>query len=182
MAVVAHCLLNQNAKVDEFARTAGAVPGVVDLLRSHGYRVHQLPCPEMAFAGVGRWWQGKELYDKPNYRRHCRALAERAVDALEPWLRRDDTVLIGLDGSPSSGVRYTGSAEPWGGRPEFTDGDYTVVPGMGVWMEELKAEIERRGLSWPRATGVLFDRTDWDEARDLPAEMAALDEFLDAQP
>jgi predicted secreted protein len=180
VAFVAHCLLNQNAKVDEFARTAGAVPGVIDALGRHGYRLQQLPCPEMSFAGVGRWWQGKEMYDKPNYRRHCRSLAERSADVLEQFLERDyDVVVVGLDGSPSSGVRFTGSAEPWGGRPEFTDGDYTVVPGMGVWMEELKAEIERRGLPWPRATGVLFDSTDWVEERDMPLQMAELDAFLD---
>lgn len=179
VALVAHCLVNQNAKVDEFARTAGAVPGVIDLLRRHGYRISQLPCPEMAFAGVGRWWQGKEMYDKPNYRRHCRSLAERSADVVQDYLSRDfELVVIGLDGSPSSGVRFTGSAKEWGGRPEFHDGDYEVVPGMGVWMEELRDELERRGITWPRATGLLFDKTDWDEVRDMPIQMAQLDAFL----
>ena len=63
VAFVAHCLVNQNAKVQEFARSPGVVPGVVERLRTHGYRIQQLPCPEMAFAGVNRWWQGRELYD-----------------------------------------------------------------------------------------------------------------------
>ena len=179
VAFVAHCLVNQNAKVDEFARTPGAVPGVVQLLHQHGFRISQLPCPEMAFAGVGRWWQGKEMYDKPNYRRHCRSLAERSADVIQQYLGHDfDIVIIGLDGSPSSGVRFTGSATDWGGRPEFHDGDYEVVPGMGVWMEELRTELQRRGLPWPRATGVLFDSTDWLEQRDMPIQMAELDQFL----
>jgi predicted secreted protein len=60
VAFVAHCLVNQNAKVQEFARAAGVVPGVIERLRAHGYRLQQLPCPEMAFAGINRWWQERE--------------------------------------------------------------------------------------------------------------------------
>ena len=118
VAFVAHCLVNQNAKVQEFARSPGVVPGVVERLRRHGYRIQQLPCPEMAFAGVNRWWQGKELYDKANYRRHCRILAEDMAEPMAEFYRRGyEVVVIGLDGSPSSGVRYTGQAKDWGGRP-----------------------------------------------------------------
>lgn len=137
VAFVAHCLVNQNAKVQEFARSPGVVPGVVERMRRHGYRIQQLPCPEMAFAGV-----------------------------------------VGLDGSPSSGVRYTGMARSWGGRPHFEDDDHEVVEGMGVWMEELRKGREERGIPWPRASGMLLDTTDWDEARDLPRCLDELDEFL----
>lgn len=183
VAFVAHCLVNQNAKVQEFARAAGVVPGVVDRLRRHRYRIQQLPCPEMAFAGVNRWWQGRELYDKANYRRHCRILAENMVEPIGEFTRRGfEVVVIGLDGSPSSGVRYTGRAKDWGGRPHFEDGDFEVVEGMGVWMEELKSGLEAHGIPWPRATGMLLDTTDWDEARDLPACLEELDHFLSGNP
>lgn len=179
VAFVAHCLVNQNAKVQEFARSPGVVPGVVGRLRTHGYRIQQLPCPEMAFAGVNRWWQGRELYDKANYRRHCGILAANMAEPIAEFYRRGyEVVVIGLDGSPSSGVRYTGRAKDWGGRPHFEDGDYEVVEGMGVWMEELKRGLEMRGVPWPRASGMLLDRTDWDEARDLPQCLDELDEFL----
>lgn len=179
VAYVAHCLVNQNAKVQEFARAAGAVPGVIERLRTHGYRIQQLPCPEMAFAGVNRWWQGRELYDKANYRRHCSTLAANMAEPMAEFYRRGyEVVVIGLDGSPSSGVRYTGKARSWGGRPQFDDGDYEVVEGMGVWMEELKRGLEARGVPWPRASGMLLDTTDWDEARDLPRCLDELDEFL----
>ncbi len=179
VAFVAHCLVNQNAKVQEFARAAGVVPGVIERLRAHGYRLQQLPCPEMAFAGVNRWWQGRELYDKANYRRHCQILAANMIEPIAEFYRRGfEIVVIGLDGSPSSGVRYTGKAKNWGGRPHFEEGDYEVVEGMGVWMEELKRGLEQRNVAWPRATGMLLDRTDWDEARDLPTTLRELDEFL----
>ncbi len=133
----------------------------------------------MAFAGVNRWWQGRELYDKANYRRHCSILAANMVEPISEFMNRGyDIVVIGLDGSPSSGVRYTGRARAWGGRPHFDDGDYEVVEGMGVWMEELKRGLELRGVPWPRATGMLLDTTDWDEARDLPRCLDELDQFL----
>lgn len=179
VAFVAHCLVNQNAKVQEFARSPGVVPGVVERLRKHGYRIQQLPCPEMAFAGVNRWWQGRELYDKANYRRHCRVLANNMASPIAEFYRRGfEVVVIGLDGSPSSGVRYTGKAKDWGGRPHFVDGDYEVVEGMGVWMEELKIGLEAQQIPWPRASGMLLDTTDWDEASDLPRCLDELDDFL----
>jgi predicted secreted protein len=179
VAFVAHCLVNQNAKVQEFARSPGVVPGVVERMRRHGYRIQQLPCPEMAFAGVNRWWQGRELYDKANFRRHCRTLADNMAAPIAEFYRRGyEVVVVGLDGSPSSGVRYTGMARSWGGRPHFEDGDYEVVEGMGVWMEELRKGLEERGIPWPRASGMLLDTTDWDEARDLPRCLDELDEFL----
>jgi predicted secreted protein len=73
VALVANCLLNQNAKVCQGARYAGVVSPVVEVLRSRGYVLQQLPCPELAFAGVRRWWAVYEPYDTPAYRAHCRA-------------------------------------------------------------------------------------------------------------
>ena len=52
IALVANCLLNQNAKVCEGARYRGVVSPVVDALLSRGYQLQQLPCPELAFAGA----------------------------------------------------------------------------------------------------------------------------------
>lgn len=156
VAFVAHCLVNQNAKVAESARCRGVVTPVVDCLRRHGYQLQQLPCPEMTFLGVNRWWQTKEQYDTLGYRRHCRTLARITADSIEQFQRRDyEMVIVGLDGSPSSGVRFTGTARGrWGGRPESSEDDFQMVAGMGVWMEELKAELERRGIPFPRATGI----------------------------
>lgn len=163
VAFLAHCLLNQNAKVYEFARCPGIVAPVVEILRGDGYRLEQLPCPEATFSGMNRWWQGKEQYDTPGYRNHCRNLAQMFVDQMEPYLRNNDEVLIiGLDGSPSSGVRYTGSSPNWGGRPESSLTDYKIVPGMGIWIEELINEIKRRKLPMPKATGILMDDPDFE--------------------
>src|SRR2546429_3008579 len=73
VALIANCLLNQNAKVCQGANYPAVVSPVVEALRSRGYLLQQLPCPELAFAGVRRWWAVYEQYDTPAYRAHCRS-------------------------------------------------------------------------------------------------------------
>jgi predicted secreted protein len=173
VALVANCLLNQNAKVCQGARYAGVVSPVVEVLRSRGYVLQQLPCPELAFAGVRRWWAVYEQYDTPAYRAHCRRLAQAIAPLIEGYLRRgDEVILIGLDGSPSTGVRFTSSKPDWGGRPNRPEDDWDVVPRRGIWIEELEAELARRGLPPLPATGWALDMGRFDEAgsrRDLEA-------------
>src|SRR6201984_3288795 len=75
VAFVAHCLLNQNSKVREGAHCAGVYSPIVDVLRAEGWRIEQMPCPELAFAGLNRFWAVREQYDTAAFRRHCRRLA-----------------------------------------------------------------------------------------------------------
>ena len=56
VAFIAHCLLNQNAKVEGGALRPAVWEPVIDLLREHGYAIRQMPCPELAFAGARRFW------------------------------------------------------------------------------------------------------------------------------
>src|SRR5947207_900916 len=129
VALVANCLLNQNAKVCQGAHYPGLVSPVVEVLRKRGYVLQQLPCPELAFAGVRRWWAVYEQYDTPAYRTHCRRLAQAIAPLIEGYLRRgDEVILIGLDGSPSTGVRFTSSKPDWGGRPNRPEDDWEIQP------------------------------------------------------
>ena len=179
VAFVANCLLNQNAKVCQGAHYAGVVSPVVEALRARGYIVQQLPCPELAFAGVRRWWAVYEQYDTPVYRAHCKRLAQAIAPSIESFLRRgDEVILIGLDGSPSTGVRFTSSQPDRGGRPDRMEDDWEIVPRRGIWIEELEAELERRGLPRLPATGWGLDMGRYDEAdsrRDLEAFLEAQD-------
>lgn len=179
VAFVAHCLANQNAKVSEFAKCAGMVTPLVERLQANGYELQQLPCPEMSHMGAVRWWGSREQYDTPGYRRHCRAIAKPVADNLALHLSHGyDVVIIGLDGSPSSGVRLTSTKPDWGGRPESAiSGGADRIPGMGVWMDELKKELESRGIAWPRATGIAMDA----QTFDMDASMKEMDEFLSQQ-
>jgi predicted secreted protein len=179
VALIAHCLLNQNAKVCDGARYRGLVNPVVEALRSRGYQLLQLPCPELAFAGVRRWWAVYEQYDTPAYRAHCRRLAQGIAPLIEQHLRRgDEVILIGLDGSPSTGVRFTSSKPDWGGRPNRPEDDWEIVPRRGVWIEELEAELARRGLPPLPATGWALDMGRFDEA----GSRHDLEQFLDSRP
>jgi predicted secreted protein len=178
VALIAHCLLNQNAKVCEGARYRGLVNPVVEALLRRGYRLQQLPCPELAFAGARRWWAVYEQYDTPAYRAHCRRLAQAIAPLIEQYLRRgDEVILIGLDGSPSTGVRFTSSKPDWGGRPNRPEDDWDIVPRRGVWIEELEAELARRGLPPLPATGWALDMGRFDEA----GSRRDLEQFLDSR-
>lgn len=176
VALLANCLLNQNAKVCDGAQYRGVVSPVVEALRSRGYILQQLPCPELAFAGVRRWWAVYEQYDTPAYRAHCRRLAQAIAPLIEEYIRRgDEVILIGLDGSPSSGVRFTSSQPEWGGRPNRPQDDWKIVARPGIWIEELEAELARRGLPKIPATGWALDMGRFDEA----GSRRDLEEFLD---
>lgn len=180
VAFMAHCFINQNAKVDLYARGGGILIPLVEAVREQGWEVHQLPCPEMGYAGVGRWWASKEILDKESYREHCRDLATATAADIQRYRDQGYLVsIIGSDGSPSSGVRFTGSAPRWGGLPEVHN-DYEIVPGMGVWMEVLKEVIEHNGHEWPPATGVLLDGNVFDWDSDMPVFQEELRQFLSA--
>ena len=71
VAFIAHCLLNQNAKVEGGARCPGVYSPLVAALRARGWSIVQMPCPELAFTGLNRFWAVKEQYDTAAYRRHA---------------------------------------------------------------------------------------------------------------
>src|SRR5713101_7479517 len=123
VAFVAHCMLNQNSKTIGGARCAGIYSPLVEVLRAQGWRIEQMPCPELTFTGLNRFWAVREQYDTPAYRRHCRRLASAVADAIAVRAEQgEDIVLVGVEGSPSMGVTITSSDPERGGRPAWPDG------------------------------------------------------------
>lgn len=176
VAFVAHCLLNQNAKVDGGARCPGVYSPLVEMLRDRGYEIEQMPCPELAFTGLNRFWAVREQLDTLAYRRHCERIVAAVAGAVAARVARgDEVVLVGLEGSPSMGVRVTSADADRGGRPEWPDGAPELTPGRGLLVEALLAELERRGVPAPRAGGVTHVLPDHDAA----AERARLAALLD---
>jgi predicted secreted protein len=148
VAFVAHCLLNQNSKVGDGAHCAGIYSSVVDVLREAGWRIEQMPCPELAFTGLNRFWAVREQLDTIAYRKHCRRLAAAVADMMAVRTRQGDgIVLIGVEGSPSMGVRITSSDPARGGLPEWPEGTSELTSGEGIFIEELRAELGRRGIA-----------------------------------
>jgi predicted secreted protein len=163
---LAHCLLN--AKVDAGARCEGVAAPVVALLREHHCTIRQMPCPELAFGGLRRFWAVREQYDTPVFRAHCRRLATPIAQQIRADLAAGARVVIlGIDGSPTMGVELTAASEHWGGRPdEPRVEDYPVSSGPGLFTETL---IELLGDERPhvRIVGIGQDLLDYDEAREL---------------
>jgi predicted secreted protein len=148
VAFVAHCLLNQNSKVGDGAHCAGIYSPVIDVLRGQGWRIEQMPCPELAFTGLNRFWAVREQLDTIAYRKHCRRLAGVVADMIAVRAGRgEDIVLIGVEGSPSMGVHITSSDPTRGGLPEWPAGTSELTSGEGIFIEELRAELGRREIA-----------------------------------
>ena len=86
----------------------------------------------------------------------------------------EDIVLIGVEGSPSMGVRITSSDPARGGRPEWPEGTAELTDGEGIFIEELRRELDRRGIA-PRLGGETHALPDHDEADQRSRIESALD-------
>jgi len=175
VAFIAHCLLNQNSRTAGGAYCPGVYSPFVAELRDRGWQLVQMPCPELAFAGLNRFWAVREQYDTIAFRRHCRALVAGIAGAVAAHLERgDEVILVGVNGSPTMGVQITSSDAARGGRPAWED-DTDLAAGQGILIEELLGELAARGVARPRLTGIRHGSADR-----LPAgEREALTGFLD---
>jgi predicted secreted protein len=134
ITVVAHCLLNPYTRVK----------GLRPVQFRPGGPVIQLPCPEALYMGLDRWAVTRNQLDVPEFRRFCRSLIVHYADLLEMLARQGKRIkIVGLAGSPSCGLETT-SLGYAGGRVHEVEHEH--VAGKGVFMEELIAELERRGI------------------------------------
>ena len=128
---------------------------LVEVLRERGWRLQQMPCPELAFTGLHRFWAVSEQLDTTAYRRHCRRLAAAVAGAIEVHVRAgDDVILVGLEGSPSMGVHVT-SSDPGPRRPAgMAGGNGRALARERHLHRGAEAELAARGVPLPRATGI----------------------------
>lgn len=156
VVVLAHCLLNADAKVKGLAEYPGALLSFVLPLFEEGVGVIQLPCPEATFLGGARWGMTREQYDTTAFRRHCRCLLTGTMDQLESHLRSGHSVegVVGVDGSPSCGVffscsGYEGGEISIGGFVERSRNALRRCRGEGIFMAELRVLLSERGIFLP---------------------------------
>jgi predicted secreted protein len=169
-------MLNQNAKTYGGARCPGIYSPLVDEVRARGWRIEQMPCPELTFTGVNRFWAVREQYDTITHRRHCRRLAAAVCGVVEFYLAQgEDVLFVGLEGSPSMGVCITSSDPNRGGRPVWADEAPELAPGQGIFVEELRAELARSGVFEPRFIGVTHALPHFDAAAEVEAIRTALE-------
>lgn len=106
LALVCHCVLNQNSVVHPLARNRGAMADVVGGLLRRGCGIYQLPCPELLACGLQRLPQSYPDYDRPDYRELCNELAERTVAELAAFVADGCKIrlLVGIGGSPTCAI------------------------------------------------------------------------------
>ncbi len=153
IVVLAHCLLNVNAKVSGLALYEGVHKEIVYPYIEAGVGIIQLPCPETTFIGLQRWGMSKNQYDHVNYRNHCGKILTPIVEQLQEYHRNGYEIeaIVGVDGSPSCGVNFHSAG--------YTGGMINEAPkqkkllhensGRGVFMEKLLILLENMKLQIP---------------------------------
>jgi len=146
VVVLAHCILNANAKYPGGAKYPGANVAVLEPYLRDGVGIVQLPCPETGFLGMSRWAMTRNQLDTVAYRCHCASVLGPTVDTLEEFARAGYTIdgVVGVKGSPSCGVTDTTVGYP-GGRIEGSPAHEHVI-GRGVMMDVLADLLAERGL------------------------------------
>jgi len=144
--LVAHCVLNQNARIDECAYFPGAMPEIARDIVDSGIGIYQLPCPELLCLGLdraGRYRDGKDigirealLEGESGWK--CRELAVRVMEDVTEYARHGFRLVgvVGNDGSPACGVVST----------HYVDGERA---GAGAFMLVLREELQARGHDLP---------------------------------
>jgi predicted secreted protein len=125
IAIVAHCILNQNSVVNGLERAEGAFNEVVEVLLKHNYAIIQLPCPELIYLGYDREGRTKEGYDTKEYRELCKELLKPIIKYLKEYKKYSfKFILIGIENSPTC----------------------DIFKNRGILMEELLNEVEKLNI------------------------------------
>ncbi len=108
IVLVCHCILNDYTRVFKTSvENYRALTKLVYLLRVNGYRIVQLPCPELMLLGRFREPMTREEYRE----RGLETVVKEIVSSVEDYLKRLSRVyvraLIGIKGSPSCGITET---------------------------------------------------------------------------
>jgi predicted secreted protein len=149
--LVAHCLLNQNAKLDRCAFYPGAIREAAQTILDAGVGMLQMPCPETLCLGLDR---GMDRTARPSVgdedTRIAAAMqarentdwmqteAEEIVTQVEEYLKNGFAVLgvVGINGSPTCAVERT-----W-----YEDAEQI---GPGVFIAILQETLAQRGIRLP---------------------------------
>lgn len=153
IVLLAHCILNVNARVQGLGRYAGIHP-LVGELASRGVGVIQLPCPELDADSLSRPPRAIEDYDTREFRGSCAEHAEETAELVRRYQEAGVEVLafVGVEGSPSCGVTITNTEH---GAPE---GEVSVrVAGSGVLVQELRRRLEPLGVAFVGVDGRVSD-------------------------
>lgn len=135
---VPYCVLNQNARVAGAAVRPAALDELVTCLLERKIGIVQIPCPEFELLGLERAHLPiRSLMERDSGRTRLHQLAAELIQQAQAYRKCGIAVLaiLGKNGSPTCGVDVT-----------WREG---LVPGAGVFTEELSAALECTGLVIP---------------------------------
>ena len=149
--LVAHCLLNQNAKLDRCAFYPGAIREAAQLILDFGAGIVQMPCPETLCLGLDRQADpaahpSVEAEDtriamcmqESTARQKMQQMVADLLYQVEEYRKHSFALLgvVGINGSPTCAVERTWNAD-------------ALQEGPGVFIELLQAALAERGISLP---------------------------------
>ena len=149
--LVAHCVLNQNAKIDQCARYPGAMLELTGFLAESGLGIVQMPCPELMYLGLDRQANAgpaatvesedtRVAFRMREGAAHaiCNRLVENLAYQVQEYKKNGFEVagIIGINGSPTCGVETN-----------WYDGK--EAPGPGVFIRALHKRLARDGVLVP---------------------------------
>jgi predicted secreted protein len=147
--LVAHCVLNQNTKLDRCAHYPGAIQKVAEVLIGSGVGLLQMPCPELMYLGLDRQiapaahptveeedTRIARRMAEPDGQSVCQKIAAEMLYQMREYRRCGFEIagVVGVNGSPTCGVETTWSA----GQER---------PGPGLFIERLYEQTQAEGFS-----------------------------------
>lgn len=146
---VAHCVLNQSAKIDQCAHYPGAIKEVAELLVNSGIGIIQMPCPEILYLGLDREVdeatkptiesEDSRVFERMSEEKSqalCKKIVNNMVYQIKEYEKHNFEVigLIGINGSPTCGIETA-----WGEGIETNEN--------GVFIKLLKDELWKNNIS-----------------------------------
>jgi predicted secreted protein len=132
---VAHCVLNQNARIVDAADFPAMHNQLLDYIQQAQIGIIQITCPETYCLGLGRFDVRVGLEHPAGMERLQRIIDDLIFTIKEYQFQGMEVVgIIGKEGSPSCGVSQTWYNETGHG------------PGEGVFIRELKKKLKDNDL------------------------------------
>ena len=145
IVIVAHCILNQNSRVQGLANFPGIIKPIVETLLEYEVGIVQMPCPELLYAGYKRWAQTKEQYDTPSYRRFCRKIAKQIANQIAEYTKNrvEVAAILGIEGSPTCAITKTTKGYTGGDPAESQKQKREKIREKGILIEELEKTLTK---------------------------------------
>ncbi|KPL16885.1 MAG: hypothetical protein AMS23_05670 [Bacteroides sp. SM1_62] len=135
---VAHCVLNQNARIVDAADFPAMHDQLLDYIQKAKVGIIQMTCPETYCLGLGRFDVRVGLEHPAGMERLLRLIDDLIFTIQEYLFQGMEVVgIIGKEGSPSCGVNQTWYNESGHGE------------GQGVFIRELKKKLRNNKLDIP---------------------------------